>query len=385
MSQVKNALPAQLRVAYVIHSMNIGGAERNVTRLINKLDPRQFLPILVCLTKSGPAVEWITRDGIEVIEIGKNRGRDPGATHRLADTLRKFKVDLVHSHNWGTLLESCSAVRKSRIPIHVHAERGTVLGKIDKSGWRLKARGIAAGFALRKCDAVVSNSTAVAKRIAERCFFPEDKVQIISNGIEELAVNHDAEHVADVRRSFGIPADALVLGGVGRLVPVKGFDVAIRALAECTITRAHLLLVGDGPERTQLTDLAESLCVADRVHFAGHHEDVQNWLGVFDVFINSSHSEGMSQSIVEAMSARLPIVATDVGDSGVLISSKDNKCGILVPPNAPQAIADAVEQLKNDSTRKHLGKLAQRRQQQFFGISRMTTQYEDLYRRLACP
>jgi len=144
------------------------------------------------------------------------------------------------------------------------------------------------------------------------------------------------------------PDDAFVVGSVGRLVAVKGLDTAIQALAHLQGRRhsrpVHLLLVGDGPERGRLADLSRSLGVGDRVHLAGHRDDVGNWLAAMDVYVNGGISDGMSQSIVEAMAFELPLVVSHVGDSAVLAGGLE-RCGLIVPPSDAHAMTEAVEQL----------------------------------------
>ena len=165
------------------------------------------------------------------------------------------------------------------------------------------------------------------------------------------------------------------------MTAVKGFELAIEAVAELAQQgiATQLVLVGDGPERQRLEDLAHSLAVRQRVHLVGHHSEVGPWLVAMDIFLNTSHSEGMSQSLVEAMSKGLPLVVTDVGDNCVLAGG-ELECGVVVPRRSGRAMAKSIAALLN-----HGGELARLRRnagekyRRSYGLAEMIASYELLY------
>lgn len=371
-----------IKVAYLIHSMRTGGAERSIARLINALDPAEFSSMVICMTHTGPAAQWIHSRTVPVIELNRSGSFDFRAASRLAGILRESRIDIVHSHNWGTLLESVLACRMARVPAHVHAERGTVLGQVEMRGLRMRIRGWVAGWALRHCDAVVTNAKTVAQRIADRCGYPADKVLVIANGVEDGDSNSNQPEVKVIRSSLNIPEHSLVLGSVGRLARVKGLDIAIQSLQELREARnIHLLLVGDGPERGPLEALARQLNIAHLVHFAGHQSNSSPWMRAIDIFLNCSHSEGMSQSLLEAMAAGKPMIATDVGDSAELLG-RDDSCGVLIPPNNSEQLTAAIQAILPASIRNSLGSNARKRFEEQFSLSKMAHRYESLYREI---
>ncbi|MGB0597089.1 MAG: glycosyltransferase [Rubripirellula sp.] len=374
-----------IKITFVVHSLQPGGIERSVTRIVNGLDRERFCPAIICLDGSGPAANWLTQE-VTVIEIRKNAGNDLAAIRRMAHALRELGTDIVQSHNWGTLVETVLAKKFSRCPLHVHAERGTVLGSVEPGGFRHWLRARAMSLALRQVDQVVSNSRTVASRVHQRCGYPVGNIAIIPNGVAELSLHTRAEVRDKVRSLLGLRGQDVLFGSVGRLAGVKGFDLALAAFAAAYSgeAAAHILLVGDGAERDGLTQLASELGVLERVHFAGHQDDVHPWLAAMDVYFNSSRSEGMSQSLIEAMAAGLPIIATDVGDSAfVLGDTESDMAGICVPANDTQALAEAFQKFSSDFLfRKRLGLQSMSRHQRFFSEEQLLANCQALYANL---
>ena len=371
----------QRRVAYVVHTFDMGGLERCVARLINRLDPQRFEPVLVCLDRDGNASDWIEREGVPVVELHKRRGNDLGLVGRLAWCLRKHGIDIVHSHNWGTLLETSLARRSARTPVHVHAERGTLLGAVDSHGLRAWLRAGVARWAMNRSDCIVTVAESLAKKVRSRCGPLWRPIKVIPNGVDVPAVTADDEELARMRSSLGISADATLLGSVGRLVPVKDFGNAIDAISQLRpgADNVHLVLVGDGPERESLAKVASERGVEDRVHLVGHQDDIGDWLAIMNVYLNVSLSEGMSQSILEAMASGLPMVVTDVGDSAAMING-DHPCGLVAPAGDPLAVAGAVRELLDDPTRQAAFRQnALARHADCYNLEKMVQTYERLY------
>jgi len=374
-----------MRIAYVVHAMNQGGYERCVTHLCNHLDREQFIPSIICLDKTGPAAEWLTKDDVPIVELHKKPGNDWRVVGRLTKALRDHGIDIVQSHNWGTLMETTLARRRARTPVHVHAERGTVLGNAHGRGPRHWLRAKAMRWALERVDTVMSNAASVAARVEETCGYPAERVHIIPNGVERPPVDDPATARGQVRKQLRIPESAFAIGSVGRLHPVKGFDIAVEAISQLIQNGrdAHLILVGDGPEESRLRNLVESLHLQSRVHFPGRRTDIGRWLAAMDVFVNTSHSEGMSQSLVEAMASGLPLVVTDVGDNPDLVGDGDTACGCTIPSGEATAVAGVLLRLACDEPlRTQYSHRSRERHRAEFGFGQMIGRFESLYERL---
>ena len=370
-----------INIAYLVHSLQAGGIERSVTRIVNRLDRTRFSPIIICLGKSGPAEQWLETE-VPVLEIGKSPGNDLLAVRRLANCLRDNKVDLLQSHNWGTLLEAVVACMISKTAFHVHAERGTVLGRIASGGLRHWLRARTMAFALSRVDKVISNSHAVASRVQQRCGYRAERIAIIPNGVPEMCLNDREAIRHQMRAKLGLAPNSVLIGSVGRLEEVKGFANAVRAFADllCRPPEVHLVLVGEGSERKNLEMLINDLGVSSNVHLVGRQENVDHWLAAIDIYLNSSLSEGMSQSIVEAMSAGLPIVATDVGDTAQVLGPADSRAGICVPAAETSALTKALLQLAADSELRELfGDKSKERHQCEYSEEILTKNYQNFY------
>jgi len=368
-----------LRIAYVVHTFDQGGLERAIARLCSRLDRSQFIPYVVCLARSGSAASWIEPSDVQIIELGKRSGNDWRLVPRLAAALRRERIDLVQSHNWGTLVETVLARRLAGVPAHLHAERGTVLGALDLAGWR-RLRVPMMRWAIRRTDGIISNAEAIARRVAEIGAPLPVPLTVIPNGVDppKLAPT-DRLHV---RRALGIPDAALVVGSVGRLVAVKGFGTAIEAI-QCVRDQGldlHLILVGDGPLHAALVRQAAVRGLSDQVHFAGQQREIGSWLAAMDVFINSSQSEGMSQALLEAMSVGLPLIATDVGDSARVVGGED-AVGLVVSRGDPQALGKAIEMLLKDAEQHSIYReRALKRHATRYSVERMIDGHAQLYR-----
>jgi glycosyltransferase involved in cell wall biosynthesis len=194
---------------------------------------------------------------------------------------------------------------------------------------------------------------------------PEQYVSVPS-GVPTERLRASAPPRADARARHGLDPSAFVVMGLGRLIRIKGFDLAVRALPRVSgaIPTARLLLVGDGPERPALEALAAALRVADRLRMTGGTTDVASHLAAADAVVMPSRNEGMGRVLVEAMALGRPVVATAVGGIPAVIA--DAECGRLIAPDDPEALADALVELGRDpGLRRKLGEAGRQRAEAF--------------------
>jgi glycosyltransferase involved in cell wall biosynthesis len=211
--------------------------------------------------------------------------------------------------------------------------------------------------------------------------FPTGKVSVIYNGID-VGVMPGRDMRARVRHELGIADDAVVVGTVARLDPVKDLQTLIQAVGHqgaqgAQEARMVLLVIGDGSERARLEASARAAGAGSSVRFLGHREDARDLLAACDVYANSSISEGISLTILEAMAAGLPVVATRAGGTPEIV---DATCGRLVPLRDPKALANALSELAADpALAQTLGREARARVEQHFTLERMVREYRDAY------
>lgn len=369
----------RLTVAYVVHTLAPGGLERCAAWLSGGLNRQRFQPLIVSLTTSSVS-DWIA-DDVPVIELCKPEGNSLGTILRLSRVLRKHRVDIVHSHSWPTLIECVAARRLAGTPVHLHAEHGTLPTAPDVSPWRKSLRRTSMRWGLGQANRVIAVAEAIRAKIHQFCYFPRQRISIIPNGVDLRPPVSGEKCREAIRSGLGISNNSLVVGSVGRIAAVKGFDILLASFAELAALRedTHLLLVGDGPEFTKLSRLALDSPYSGRIHLVGHQATPSAWLRAMDIYVNSSHSEGLSLAVLEAMGVGLPLVVTNVGDHSALVSGPP-RCGLTAPPNDSKALAGAILKLLNDRPlRDSTSRNARDVQQSSYSIEAMIANYEKAY------
>jgi L-malate glycosyltransferase len=298
---------------------------------------------------------------------------------RLVRLLRRERADIVHSHDaytsvYGTICARLAGVRgiiASRRSWHSPHLRGRIL----------QANRIAYRFAHR----VVGNSPSVSRLVESEGGVPASRIVTIPNFLDAEAFQPIA--AADRRRmldELGVPEGAFVVGIVARLSPVKDHGTLLRAIAMLgdQIPALHCVLIGDGSERRRLQALSESLGIGRRVHFGGERTQPPNLHGLFDVSVLCSTSEAFPNSVLEAMAAARPVVATDVG--GTPDAVHQGTTGLLVRPSDPSRLADAILRLYTEpALRTKLGNAACAAARVGYSAEAVINQIESLYTRLA--
>jgi glycosyltransferase involved in cell wall biosynthesis len=284
--------------------------------------------------------------------------------------LREHRIQVIHTYGLYPNLFAIPAARMAGVPVTIASVRdmGAHAGEIHRKAQRIVCK--MATSVLTNAEAV--RGWLVAQGISER------KIRVIHNGI----VPADAPLFSDpsVREEFGIPADAPLIGAVCRLNPVKGVDYLIEAAA--LILKRHsnsrFMIVGDGDYKRYLAARAERLGIGQSITFAGFRTDALRLVRAFDVSVLPSLSEGLSNTLMESMSAGLPVVATRVGGASELVV--DGVSGLLVEPRDAEGLADRIcGLLENRDTARRLGDAARRRIVEEFSIERSVRQIEGLY------
>jgi glycosyltransferase involved in cell wall biosynthesis len=339
----------------------------------------------------------VENQDVQVIELHKKPGWDFHAIRRLGQVIRDQKIDILQSHNWGTLFESVWANR-AKSARHIHAERGTVLGPPSKSRVKTWLKARLMRHALGRVDVVMSNSYATSEKVRLVTGLRELPITVIPNGLvhpysENPLSDSKWERIRQTtRESLGMSPRDLLLGVVGRLSPVKNFELALRGfalflksspphelhLSDFPLSRASLVLVGDGPSRKALEDLASELGIQDSVRFEGEKKDAWPYYAAMDIFMSTSYSEGMSQSILEAMACGKAIIATDVGDARRMLDS-DRYGKTLSQPTA-EALRDQLKALSASvELQRAIGKRAYERFQHNYSLQSMLERFGNLY------
>jgi glycosyltransferase involved in cell wall biosynthesis len=229
---------------------------------------------------------------------------------------------------------------------------------------------------------VISVAHSLKGSLAERLRISPQRIVVIHNGVDlpALADRHEARE--RLRRSLGLDQRHVLLGSIGRLAPVKDFAVAIEAIGRLAGERdVHLVLIGDGPERQNLEQLAQNTGVAGRVHFVGQQSNIAEWFAALDLYINCSYSEAMNLAILEAMAAGVPCVVTDVGESRHMVNG-ETASGVVIPRRQHESLAGAITSLIDDEPlRLRMSHNGLSKHQTLFSTETMVANYAALYER----
>ncbi|GAB3356783.1 glycosyltransferase [Lysobacter tyrosinilyticus] len=339
------------RVLVVIDSMEIGGSQRQVQHLLAGLDRQRWEPELAYFRCDSFLVEAVRDSGIPVHYLPKRSRIDLRFLFDYARLLRERNYALVHAYSLTAELWTLPAsFLAGRRPTLVASERSSQRRDRPDWYWRLKR------LVLGRCAAVIANSSSGARSTAQRTGMPESLFTTITNDVE-LPAPIDTGHRGNIRAAIGVPDQRLLGLFVGRLVPVKNLACLIRALSLLEpAQRPQMALVGDGPLREALQQLAVECGVASDVQFLGERPDATQLMQAADFLVLPSHFEGLSNALLEAMAARCPVIASAVGGSAELID--DGRTGLLFPSDDASALAKTIERICDPTLRAALAQAA---------------------------
>jgi len=340
------------RILHVITRLDPGGSATNTIVSVDLLRKHGFATALaygvtndpngkVAADLAGRAVEPLT---LPHLVRNPEPVSDLRALTEIKALLANNAFDIVHTHSSKAGVLGRLAAASSGIPA-IHTPHGHIFygyfGGILTSLFVFIERWMA-----RRTKRIVSLTDRETAESLERGIGTVDQYVTIPSGVPLASFrNIPSDMGSRFRREHAIPPGALLFVSVGRLVPVKGFDILIRAFAEAGLEKedARLAIVGDGAEMSALEQIALDTGVRERVIFTGALDDVRGALGAGDVFVLASRNEGMGRAVIEAMAAGLPILATSVGGIPTVVTDHGN--GILVPADDSTAMARAMEEI----------------------------------------
>ncbi len=331
-----------LRVMFVISSMPVGGAETLLVDLVRRLDRERFAPQLCCLQTLGPLGEVLSHEVPTFSQMIDGK-YDVAVLFRLNRLFREQRVDAVVTVGagdkmfWGRI-----AARLAGVPVICSALHSTGWPDVIErpNRWRLLTRWT---------DAFIGVAPSHGRHLVDVERFPEAKVRVIPNGIDVAKFARPCDGSA-IRRTLGIDERAPLAGIVAALRPEKNHALLLRAFERVRqqIPAAEMVIIGDGPERATLEQLAAELGLTAAVHFLGNRRDVSELLSAIDVFVLTSKMEANPVSILEAMASGKPVVAPRVGS--IAESVADGHTGFLTEPGNEEAVTERLVQLLGNPT-----------------------------------
>jgi glycosyltransferase involved in cell wall biosynthesis len=383
-----------IRVLRAIARLNMGGPTLHVSYLSAGLRERGYETMLVAGTvgQGEQSMAYVADElGVPVVTIPHlhreiSPVRDLLATWRLARIIRIERPTILHTHTAkaGAVGRAAALLAgRSRPPIIVHTFHGHVLRGYFGRFWTGVFRQLERLLA-RITDALVAVSPEVRDELVALGVAPASKFRVIRLGIElDNRVSSDGSARAETRRTMGVPEARFVVGWIGRMTGVKRTDVVLkgfRALRDIGVD-AILCMVGDGPDRAAVEQLAGELGIVRDCLFAGYQEDVGPFFAAFDVFVLPSGNEGTPVTAIEALATGCPVVATRVG--GVPDVVDDGVDGFLVAPGAVQEVAARLAELARDpELRVRMGAAGREQMRTRYAVDRLVDDVDRLYREL---
>jgi len=371
-------------VLNVVYRFDVGGLENGIVNLVNRLPSARFRHVVVALTSCSPDFcRRVATADVSFVSLGKGPGHGAWLYPRLFRLFREYRPAIVHTRNLAAL-EAVVPAWLAGVPVRIHGEHGWDLG--DPEGLGRKNR-----LLRRMYRPFVTHYVALSAHLEDYLSrgvgVPASRVARICNGVDTVRFRPAQGARERLAAASFDDADAIVVGTVGRLQAVKDHRNLVDAFArlarrpEDWSRRMRLVIAGDGPLRRELATAIESAGIGDRVWMAGERSDVAALMRGFDLFVLPSRAEGISNTILEAMASGLPVVATDVGGNGELVS--EGSTGRLVPAADPDALADAIACYAADAdARREHGTNARRRCEDAFSLEHMVTGYAELYQSL---
>lgn len=363
-------------VCHVVHALGVGGAEVLVDQML-RLMSDEFRCIAAVLDDIGEIGARLQHDGFMVECLHRQSGIDRGCAKRLKDFADREGAQILHAHQYTPFFQSMlSRGLFGRRPV-VFTEHGRHFPDLPS-----RRRSVVNRLMLRSCDRLIGCGHAVRRALIDNEGLPESRVHVIYNGVNLKALAQPSADARNrIRTEFGYSAEDFVVVLVARLHELKDHQTALRAIdvARRQIPGLRLLLAGEGDQRSAIEQTILQRGLEQVVTLAGTRNDVVNLLAASDVFLMSSISEGIPLTVIEAMAARRPVVATAVGGLPELI--EHGVTGFLAPSGNDVLLAAAlIELYRNPDLRDRMVNAALQQAADQFSLTGMLNGYRDIYR-----
>ncbi|HED36472.1 MAG TPA: glycosyltransferase [Gammaproteobacteria bacterium] len=362
-----------MNLLHVTFDMHIGGTEQVIKNLVEATDKSMFNLSILCLeAPTGPFGEMLAEKGYQIDSIPRKEGFDLKLIYKIRKYIIEHNIDVLHCHQYTPWVYGAlaSILTGSKV---IFTEHGRFYP--DRSSWKRKYIN---PFLVKLTDHITAISKATKQALVDYEYIPASKITVIYNGIAELESDETASD--RLRTKLSISADALILGTIARLDPIKNHRLLISAFAE--IQRQHpssiLAIVGDGEMRSSLENQVKQLNISDNVVFTGFQANPVDYLQLMDIFLLPSLSEGTAMTLLEAMSLSKPCIVTAVGGNPEIVENKVN--GLVTPSDDKDTLVTACDLLLEDrQLRKKLGGAGRAKFEEKFTVKSMIKNYQEIY------
>jgi glycosyltransferase involved in cell wall biosynthesis len=362
-------------VLYFTNSTLWGGVERHICGLLQTLSRKTFRVHLVCDPAIAERFHEAVPPDVQVESLELSRPAHIASAVKLAHLILGGRFQIVHSHMFWSSLFASPIAWACRVPVILETLHGT---EAWRKGWK------ANNTIDRVANCFVTKHVAVCKSDArflqEKKGVPGPKIEIIHNGIDARRIRVSADARNTIRHAIGANETDCILITVARFHKGKGHHVLLAAMQRLLIghPQTKLVLLGEGAEQAEMRSLCRTFGIAEKIYFAGYQANVAEWLSAADINVLPTFYEGLPLTILEAMAAGLPTVASDVG--GIPDAIGPGVSGLLVPAGDPRRLAEAISSLLRDpAERKHMGSEARNAVLQGFTLERQVQTTEKMY------
>jgi sugar transferase (PEP-CTERM/EpsH1 system associated) len=370
-----------IRIMHVLDNLGTGGTQIALANLIERMDQVRFEHVLCGMRPldiSGPNYFDIRlpQGLVRTVSLRRRAANSKAQVASLSRLIHEIKPDIVHSRNWSAI-EGVIAGRLIRTRAIVHSEHGLDSVSIEKEPWR---RIVFRRLAFELADRVVCVSHQLRGIHSRRTGFPQHKMTVIHNGVDTKRYYPNPAIRTQIREELKIPENDFCIGCVGNLTPVKDYMTVFNAIEKvakvCTDWR--LVIIGKGPELPKLQHwLSTHAELRSRVAFLGLSERVPEMLNAMDMYVLSSITEGISNSLLEAMATSLPVTVTCTGGNPEVVVESH---GLLFPVGDFSTLAEHILLLRSRTDlRSKFGNSALKRVREFFSLDTMARRYEEVY------
>jgi len=373
-------MPEPIRILHLMNDFADSSISRIVERIIRSLGCSRYVWHVASLSGPGYMEPILKSLGAETVHFLPQQAQGPLTRRALRNYLDEWQIDIVHSHTPRTILECYGSTlgMKSR-PRHLATKHLLFTSQDRRWGF---AYLLLDRLSLYLPDHIAAVSESIKDHVKTLPGRWNGNLTTVQNAIPcEQFYQPDARPAS--RLNLGLAPDHLVFGFTGRIEPVKSLDLLLTAFVNVLKVHpeARLLLAGEGSQRADLENQAKNLGIDQAVIWTGFRADIPNLLAAMDIYVQPSLNEGLSLSILEAMSAGKALIATDVGGARELLC--DRNTGLLIQPGSVQALSDAMSELcANQQLRTQLGESARQYVLDTFNLQRMVSAYDQIYQKL---
>jgi sugar transferase (PEP-CTERM/EpsH1 system associated) len=363
----------KIKVLHVVLSLGTGGLENGIVNIINRCDKNRFKIDVICLREQGELGDRINNLDSEVFFDRERSKGLKNAIGMIREAQETNQYDIIHTHGWATMLAGYLTSLLERKPIVMNGEHGTLYFNT----WRQR---LIQRFLFNRMAINLSVSGALVEEISSRFDVKTSRFLPILNGVDIERFKPNLSARAEQRELLGVTDDQIVVGSVGRLVEVKNYPSLIKGFVLFLRGQptAKLVLAGDGPMRAKLEELALDLDILASVIFLGRRDDIPAVMNSFDIFVLPSFREGLSNTILEAMSSGLPAVVSNVGGSPEIVI--ENETGHLFEVDDIKVLANKLNELAVDREKlKRVSDCARKHVANNYSLPIMVENYQKVY------